>query len=134
MYQWMTHILLPGLFAADNGMVILYNRPVGGLQIRTLRVTADSCSIPGDYNEGLDYPGCYGEYTKDNVDEEPYGMVRFRSDNAQYRWYYDNNVGEALPYTSPHTGITYDKGGFFKNLPYDQNVMESAVAELEANE
>ena len=83
---------------------------------------------------GLDYPGCYGEYTKDNVDEEPYGMVRFRSDNAQYRWYYDNNVGEALPYTSPHTGITYDKGGFFKNLPYDQNVMESAVAELEANE
>ena len=33
MYQWMTHILLPGLFAADNGMVLLYNRPVGGLQV-----------------------------------------------------------------------------------------------------
>ena len=61
-------------------------------------------------------------------------MVRFRDDGAQYRWYYDSNSDQTIPYTSPHTSVTYDKGGFFKNLPYDQNVMDSAIAELEANE
>eukprot|EP00656_Telonema_subtile_P013370 TRINITY_DN16794_c0_g1_i1.p1 TRINITY_DN16794_c0_g1~~TRINITY_DN16794_c0_g1_i1.p1 ORF type:complete len:807 (-),score=285.11 TRINITY_DN16794_c0_g1_i1:55-2475(-) len=134
MYDWMKHIWLPGLFAADNGMVLLYNRPVGGVQIRTSRVTKDSCTIPSAYEQGLNYPGCYGDYTKEHVDREPYGAVQFRADSLQYRWYYNGNVKQAIPYTSPHTGITFDKGGYLKNYPYDQDVLSAAIAELQANE
>eukprot|EP00658_Telonema_sp_P-2_P057724 TRINITY_DN4613_c0_g1_i13.p1 TRINITY_DN4613_c0_g1~~TRINITY_DN4613_c0_g1_i13.p1 ORF type:complete len:868 (-),score=250.20 TRINITY_DN4613_c0_g1_i13:104-2707(-) len=132
MYQWIRHIFIPGMFAAENQMVLLYNRPIGGVQIRSLRVTSDSCTIPSDYSNGLGDPGCYGPYNSGNVDKDPYGPVSFQPN--QYRWYYKDNVEEAIPYTSPHTSIVYDKSGYYMDLPLDEEIMTKAVDELEANE
>lgn len=138
MYQWMNGVFYEGVFGADNGKTLTYNRPIGGLQVRTLRIGADSCEVPSIYASGLGDKSCYAMWDSEKSDEKSYVPFKYRNDRwgnekMKFRYYYNEPHVNGISLTSAVTRTTYPPGGFQTNLPIDGDRVKEAFAELEAN-
>lgn len=57
---------------SELGYVLHENRLLGAARIRQLRVTNNSCVIPGDFQEYIQ--ACYDEYASGVEDQHPFGL------------------------------------------------------------
>jgi len=133
MWQWCQGVFLSQMFGDDSGLVLSYNRPIGGIQVRQVRVKKNNnCEVPAKFNPA-GTTSCYGPMALDNVDTTPYGEVKYRTDKLPYRWYYRQNHVNAVPLTSSITWETYGTGGYYTNLPIDKTLATRGFSEFENN-
>jgi len=91
MISWFDKILVPGLWPIEDyagealdeleqGFVGTYNKVVGTVRIRTVKVVEDSCNIPkmlqGKIKE------CYGQASEENERTDDFGNVTHNLDNG----------------------------------------------------
>jgi hypothetical protein len=57
----------------EKGMIMLYNRLLGGARVRQLRVQADSCKVRDQYKSIIKY--CYGDFSEQYEDTAGFGPV-----------------------------------------------------------
>uniref|UniRef100_K3X1Q1 Polycystin cation channel PKD1/PKD2 domain-containing protein n=1 Tax=Globisporangium ultimum (strain ATCC 200006 / CBS 805.95 / DAOM BR144) TaxID=431595 RepID=K3X1Q1_GLOUD len=59
-----------------TGMVLSYNRALGGVRLRTLRMKPDSCPVLSQIPEYASIvPYCYGSFTSSNQQRDGYGPI-----------------------------------------------------------
>ena len=133
MYQWCQGVFASQMFGDDSGLVLQYNRPIGGIQVRQIRVKSDTqCEVPAKFNP-TGTTKCFAPIDPENVAKTPYGPVQYRTDQLPFRWYYRDNHINAVPITSPVTWQTYGTGGYYTNLPIDQTLVTRAFTEFQNN-
>ncbi|KAF1322953.1 Polycystin cation channel, partial [Globisporangium splendens] len=83
MWAFVEEPFMDVLYGADNGdsttttgMVLSYNRVLGGVRLRTLRVKPDSCPVLSQIPEYASIvPYCYGSFTSSNQQRDGYGPI-----------------------------------------------------------
>jgi len=123
-FTYMKLVFVDQIGLADGGIVAGYNRIIGGIRLRQLRVGDGSCTVPSSYNKYPDL-GCYAPWEKvGRNNNQPFG--------PDGRW----KASEGNPMAKNVEGQlgSYPSGGFILDFKLDYNDFTMALKELEANE
>ena len=128
MWTYMNEIFVPAvnLGSADQmgGVISEYNRIIGTIRLRQLRVGNDKdCLVPAKYDL---YPelGCYAVYSTLSNSYAPYGPDHM----------YQADQGNSMTKSVSGKLASYPPGGFTLDFPLEHHNFSKAVLELEANE
>jgi len=147
-WDWTNDVLMPGLFESDvddEGNVMMYNRLVGGVRLRQLRVRNDSCTLPssayrsiflGDeeiqqsivFENSTGQGACFSNYFFGGHDTAPFGPCTAEGravlkdiDNVdKYNSSCEGSGFSFTPYTDAPTMIgklsAYDSSGYVRDI------------------
>lgn len=103
----------------EEVFLVKYNRLLGSVRLRQLRVRPDSCQMTPKMEEFVE--NCYGPYNEDTKDTAPFGP------GGKYTYSDDGRapVHHGLDFTA------YDSGGYIVDLPYNPLIAAQVLQELE---
>ena len=136
-WAWLNGTFTDGLFESDldaSGSIMGYNRLVGSVRLRQLRVANASCTLPASvHSETVPFvAACWAPYNEHRRDEEPFGP------GAAVPGFSFASATELFPDRQPHvTGrsASYGASGYVRDVgPTDgvltRDTWEAAIAEL----
>ena len=136
-WTWLNGTFADGLFDSDlddSGSIMGYNRLVGSIRLRQLRVGSTSCTLPGSVRSKSPpfVAGCWAPYRAHRRDEAPFGP------GAAVPGFSFASAAELFPDRQPLvTGrsASYDASGYVRDVGPTDNILtrdtwEAAIAEL----
>ena len=100
-----------------------YNRLIGRVRLRQVRVTPGSCEVPEMFATLID--GCWGPYTLGLHDDEPFGP-----EYEPTRWRH-SDVDDTDDFLANGRFATYSGGGHVVDLPLEIGAAREAAAALQ---
>eukprot|EP00003_Mantamonas_plastica_P003024 TRINITY_DN1243_c0_g1_i8.p1 TRINITY_DN1243_c0_g1~~TRINITY_DN1243_c0_g1_i8.p1 ORF type:complete len:336 (-),score=109.88 TRINITY_DN1243_c0_g1_i8:26-1033(-) len=105
----------------EEGYIYLYNRVVGGMRVRQLRVVDDGCTIAPNYRKL--YPHCWPDYSSETVSKKAFGPGN--------KYKYKSPEETKIPtFVGRARSILYDGGGFVVDVDYNRSAIRSQFEEL----
>eukprot|EP00002_Diphylleia_rotans_P032601 TRINITY_DN6860_c0_g1_i1.p1 TRINITY_DN6860_c0_g1~~TRINITY_DN6860_c0_g1_i1.p1 ORF type:complete len:759 (+),score=130.64 TRINITY_DN6860_c0_g1_i1:53-2329(+) len=101
----------------NDGYLSRYNRFIGRIRFRQVRVKNDSCNIYSNYDQVID--GCYAEYGQSTKDTAPYGPGLKFVYKTQSQLKSTGDVGRLV------FNRFYDGAGYAVDVPVDANFTSS---------
>lgn len=125
-FQWLEGPFLEKISVPEIGsperFVAGYNRIIGPVRLRQLRVQAGSCSIPSMFDGTIDT--CYAPYTAAKHETAPFGPPE-----SPLQWRY-TSTDELDGMTATGMFATYSGGGYVVDLPLNATLAQQVVADL----
>jgi len=124
-FYWLKHPFLEAIFTPETGGDPLflhgYNRLIGPVRLRQVRVMADSCDVPAMFATLIDR--CYAPYAATLHDDQPFGP-------PDRKWLHQTM---AQLDGDTHNGeyAQYGGGGFVVDLPSNATAAALALEQLE---
>lgn len=123
-WTWLEETFAEAVFDSDvdgSGSILSYNRLVGSIRLRQLRVSTDACSLPDSIRnaEGDPFvPACWAPYSRTRRSEATYGPALTDPDSTAARGFSFSD-SSIYPHEKPviaGASATYDASGFVRDI------------------
>eukprot|EP00003_Mantamonas_plastica_P001119 TRINITY_DN1081_c0_g1_i1.p1 TRINITY_DN1081_c0_g1~~TRINITY_DN1081_c0_g1_i1.p1 ORF type:complete len:608 (-),score=224.88 TRINITY_DN1081_c0_g1_i1:24-1847(-) len=110
--------------AAEEGFLYNYNKLIGGIRIRQLRVRDDSCTPSDTFVKT--YPKCWGYYSPEATEKAAFGPGN--------KFKYSDPANTNIPYEVGRTDSAYyDGGGYIVDFKKNSTALPSELTQLIAD-
>ncbi|KAL0224650.1 hypothetical protein RCL1_002562 [Eukaryota sp. TZLM3-RCL] len=104
-----------------------YNRILGGISLRTMRVRNDSCTVPVVFSELID--DCYADLFPETEEKSPYGPV---IEEGKHAWNWNSST-ELKGYSYLGLHNSYEGSGYTVDLPLNRSNADEIIEYLYEN-
>lgn len=123
-WTWLEETFAEAVFDSDvdsSGSILSYNRLVGSIRLRQLRVSTDACSLPDSIKNASGepfVPACWAPYSSTRRSEATYGPALTDPDSTAARGFSFSD-SSIYPHEKPvisGASATYDASGFVRDI------------------